>query len=77
MSAPRVTIKRATLLQLRDHLIGGDAVTALEIVDECLDVARQSELQRCKNIVYARFRAGQCTYEEYRELWDYADGFQR
>lgn len=65
------------MLQLKEAVESGDSVTALTIVNEALDVFRQSELQRCKTLAYARFRAGKCSYETYRELWELADGFQR
>lgn len=77
MGAQRVTIKRATLCELERLLLEGDGVAALAVVRECLDSARQLELQRCKAEAYRRFRAGRCDYKTYRELWEYADSFQR
>ena len=77
LAGDRVTIKRATLLQLEELLGRGDSVAALEVVRECLDVGRQAELQRCKNLVYLAFRQGRLTYEEYRKRWEYTDGFLR
>lgn len=72
-----VTIKKRTLLQLRELLEKGDSVTALTIVGECLDTFRQEELRRCKRIAYETFKAGKRSYESYRTLVDYADGFLR
>lgn len=77
MRAERVTLKRQTLWKLREAVETGDRVTALEILDQCLDIFRQSELQRCKNLVYQAFREGRLTYEQYRARWEQADEAQR
>lgn len=77
MSLDRVTIKRRTLLQLRDLVEKGETVTALKILRECLDVARTEELRRCKKVAYEGYKDGRWSYEEYRRLYEYADGFLR
>lgn len=77
MKGDSVTIKRRTLVQLRELLKAGDSVTAAKIVDQCLDTFRQDELRRCKRIAYETFKAGKRSYEEYRRLADYADSFLR
>ncbi len=77
MRAPRVTIKRATLEQIRRRLETGDADGALEICREALDDFRQSELRRCRDEAYRRRRAGVIGDEEYRELLDLVDGALR
>lgn len=76
MRVERVTIKKNTLRKLREAVDRGDRVTALEIIDQCLHPFRQSDLQRCKNLVYAAFRDGRLTYEQYRERWEQADDAQ-
>ena len=73
MRAERVTIKRATLWKLKDLLAVGDSVAALEIVDQLLDTARTLELQRCKDLVYRSFKAGEIDHETFRRRWDMID----
>lgn len=77
MSLDRVTIKRRTLVQLEELVKKGETVTALEILRECLDVARTDELRRCKKIAYEGYKDGRWSYKEYRSLYEYADGFLR
>ena len=77
MRRDSVTIKRATLRELDQLIQAGDAAAAREVIREALDDFRQSELQRCKDAAYQKFRAGEFSYRQYRDIWEYADGFQR
>lgn len=77
MAEPRVTIKRATLEQIRRRLEAGDTEAALEVCREALDDFRQQQLRLCKDEVYRRFRDGKISGEAYRDLREMVDGALR
>ena len=75
MRTERVTIRLSTLRKLEQLIRTGDAVTAIEILQQARNTARTAQLQACKDEAYRRFKRGVCSYERYRELWEYADSF--